>query len=471
VGNAIREIPVSIHVSPKRVAIAITAIALLNLCMLGGAWLFIIYYRSVSNDWSAGSAVKYLLVQFNLATENVVATWYASMLLLLVSGMAILCFLADRTRHHSGHRDHWSLGWLLVSLVFAGLSLDELGSVHERVGMVAALNPFGDYAPGWVDLLALPIGLVALFLLVFGWVRVRRSQWAFALMIVGITLFLSIPIQERIEMSLWHSAPAREQWQRPILHLVLEEGAELFGSLCFFSATAVYLLSGVQQSASATKSLQPNLHFTLERKTILAGVVVIIGLLALGMIGVEFLMEYIPEGDKGIPQNWFPSALAGLAAILCLQIWNTARRYGRINGIVYLAAALFSMLLSLYYGANIQGWLSTAGKSAFSVRHFLKGSLSVVAVLLGIALALKVQPWWSRVGTVAWGLLSSLAMSMGRSYAGWLDLVAFAILLPSLVMHLYGWQPLSNTLLYKVVHKLPGDPIKTSTCEHTFPTR
>jgi hypothetical protein len=43
-------------------------------------------------------ALHFILQQGNLATENVVAVWYSSMLLLTASVISMLCFVADQQK-------------------------------------------------------------------------------------------------------------------------------------------------------------------------------------------------------------------------------------------------------------------------------------------------------------------------------------------------------------------------------------
>jgi len=70
--------------------------------------------------------VKFSYV-FNLAVENVVASWMSSMLLLVIAIFALIGAVVDN-RSASLRR-----GWFPVALIFAGLSLDEMASYHERV--------------------------------------------------------------------------------------------------------------------------------------------------------------------------------------------------------------------------------------------------------------------------------------------------------------------------------------------------
>lgn len=421
-----------IQLSTRRVKTAVIIMAVLNIFWLGGSWLFTHYYRSIGSDWGAGTSVKYLLIHLNLATENVTAVWYSAMLLLLVGLMSGLCFAYDKKRSTTFRDEVLSYGWLLFGAVFVLLSLDEMGSLHERLGMLAILNPFGDYAPGWIDLLIVPIGLVALFMLLFGWVHIRRSRRALAFMIVGVTFFLTIPLQEKIEVTLWHSFGDRDAWLRPIWHLVLEEGTEIFGSLFFFAATAVYLLDAHKKQVGEARPFTIKLSAPL--KNVLMGSAAGILLMGIGLAVTMVTAPYLSSGDVGIAQNWFPSTIAAVAALLSWLIWeNTPRTKGRW---VYLGSVLFFVALSGYYGAYMRGWLWGDSTLKMAVRYIVTGGLGVTAVLLSLVLATRTKTRWGRIGFLAWPVLFLLAMIRNNVYGGALDFVALSVLLFALLVHL-----------------------------------
>jgi len=96
------------------------------------------------------------------------------MLLLLASAAALWSFALDRQIDRG--RNVLSLGWLILAAIFLLLSLDELGSLHERLGALRTSAPPGsvEQAPrGWVVLLALPIAVTAAFMTTFAWFRLR----------------------------------------------------------------------------------------------------------------------------------------------------------------------------------------------------------------------------------------------------------------------------------------------------------
>lgn len=138
---------------------------------------------------------------------------------------------ADRRGRRCAHRPH---GWLVGAAMFALLSLDEAGSLHERINLLEATvglpGALRINSPGWVGVLAIPIGLAGAFLLAFAWCRVRRDPVAFVLMSTGTLLFLSVPIQEHIEVARWLVQEPGGGARRSIA-VLLEEGSELFDAL------------------------------------------------------------------------------------------------------------------------------------------------------------------------------------------------------------------------------------------------
>lgn len=73
------------------------------------------------------------LRQFDLDAENSVPAWWSASMLLAAS----ICFYALAARAHAARAPVWPL-WLILSLVFLALSIDEAASFHE--GAIAPLR-------------------------------------------------------------------------------------------------------------------------------------------------------------------------------------------------------------------------------------------------------------------------------------------------------------------------------------------
>ena len=322
----------------------------LNLVFTAGTALFINEWNH--RDWHGPLGrwiIDRVLVQFHLATENVVAAWYSSMLLLSVGVAAALTFAVERRAtavHREDRESSGSLvkngsgrllthGWLLVAIVFAGLSLDELGSFHERLGM---LHRQGVAAVGWVYVLIVPIVLVGLFLLAFAWVRLRRVAAAAALFAVGTLLFLADPVLELAEMALLRAGRGNDLFVHNML-LVIEEGiVELGGALCFLLGTLIYI--------RRTAGDGPHTFTLGDSAAVLASAIAALAMTA-AVPAAHWFVALLPPGDTGIPDDWFPAAMLYLLAIAVLA--NRGRRA--------LPEAGVALALSAAAGAALYGYL------------------------------------------------------------------------------------------------------------------
>ena len=143
-----------IRLSRGRVVILAAAVAAMNVLMLAATAAA----DTVGADapWRLRLAAE----QVDLALERNAAAWYSSMLLLSVALACAFCFAVD-ARSGGGRASRvLGVGWLLLAALFAALSLDELGSLHERVNDLlhfgAAVDLVRVAGPGWVGVLAVP---------------------------------------------------------------------------------------------------------------------------------------------------------------------------------------------------------------------------------------------------------------------------------------------------------------------------
>lgn len=338
-------------------------IVALNLIFIAGMAAFLYYWPSREYFGPRGRwAIDYVLVQFHLGAENVVAAWYSSMLLLLVALACLAAYALDGQQLAANPAktrtvliSRLRLGWLALAAAFTLLSLDEIGSLHERVGMIVALNaaslaPGSTQAVGWVYLLAVPIGAAALFMLVFAWMRFRRAPAAFALLAAGVLLYVSDPFLELLEQTLQQGTLGM------LAQRVLEEGlAELGGTTC--------VLMGILLYAAQTGTHRPVFQLPSRGLRLMAGIVLMAGIPA-----AETIVQRLPAGDVGIPANWFPAAAWFLLAIG----WMTTRRAWGIAAIAILASA--------YFGAGLFGYAAWYASVGYS-RVFVDVAVTATAVL------------------------------------------------------------------------------------------
>lgn len=349
------EVWLNVGLTPGAAARSVAVLGVLSAGVLLGTRAFWDFFRGLAGPWDAAPPVKDVLFHLNLGAENVIASWYASMLLLLVAVTSVVCFVVDRTQGGNRREQVLSYGWVAIAGIFALLSLDEMGSVHERMAMMSRLNPFGDVPLGWTFMLAPFIVAVAAFMVGFGWVHVRRVPRAFVLMTVGVAAFLSVPVQEYIEVDVMRAAGG-EGWERPVGLLPLEEGAELLGALAVLAAALSY---------AAVKGVAV---VRTNRRWMVAGFMGVALLIGLAGGAVSIAIGGL-AGDDGNPSNWPPAALALIVALLCLALSRTGQMHVPSRPTL-LGLGTVSLLTSAYVGGGVYyfaGWHPGGGRMAVAV--------------------------------------------------------------------------------------------------------
>lgn len=352
-----RGVRLQIHLDRTTLRRLGTTLLALNLIFTAGTALFINEWAH--RDWHGPRGqwlIDHVLVQFHLATENVVAAWYSSMLLLAVAVAALLAFAMETGT--------FSWGWLILAAAFAGLSLDELGSFHERLGM---LKRAGGTAEGWVYVLAVPILAVGLFMAAFAWARLRKVRASVVLFAAGIALFVSDPIFELFEMALLRAGRGNDL----VIHnalLVIEEGiVELGGALCFLLGVLIYVRRTAGDGPHAIE---------VPASAVMRWMVPAALLMTAAAPAAHWLVEHLPPADTGIPDNWFPAATLFAVALIA---WGTRGRRARPLAAIALAvSAAFGAALYGYWG-----WFQRIGYPGVA----LDTAATAVASILALRLA------------------------------------------------------------------------------------
>ncbi|MDA0989140.1 MAG: hypothetical protein O3A51_00120 [Verrucomicrobia bacterium] len=186
----------------------------------------------------------------NLDEEGNLSAWYSSAKLLSLAILATWIWAADC--RYAG-RWHWP--WLLVALIFLGLSADETASLHERLARLVMQESSagldlretvlgGDTAKdsyAWVILLSPFILAVTLFFGVFFVKRLLTCRLSLVTAISALAFFLlAVALEATI-----YAAPSLADWgdadvTRYRLFLAIEESGELLGSTLFIFAFLTY---------------------------------------------------------------------------------------------------------------------------------------------------------------------------------------------------------------------------------------
>ncbi len=374
----------------------VASLVVLTATALGG--------RRAELDWLPSLAVHELRLQ----SENVIGVWYASMVFL---GAAIL-FAAAMLRAHQEGGAAWKVGgWAGLTTVMALLSFDELGSLHERLGMVPGLDPFGGL--GWIGVFAVPGAVVAIGIVSFSALLAHEDRTGAGLILAGVLLLATVPVQEWMEFHVGRG---------PGLGALLEEGTELAGSLLFLGAG----LSA--NGAGGRRRVVPLAPPEIGWSAAALGLVAVAGL---GAAAAAWGVGFLPgRGGLGEPSHWFVAAPPFLAGALLLFGGSRAREAGRVAlGILMMAmsadagaaAAISDEILvgspDARLAADVALIAAGAGVAALLIRGRLLPPVRLAALLV-LALAWVVTPvpakWLAVLGASAIGLVMA-AEDLGRS--------------------------------------------------------
>ncbi len=328
--------------SRRQVNNFLKGVVLLNILFLVGTW---IHHTNLFHLKKASLIL--LLAQFNFAKENVVASWYSSMLFMTTGLVALLCCFADWARSTNARDRALSFGWLVMAGIFVLLSFDEMGSFHEMIGETAAFKTAGSgKRAGWYAFYAL-CGAVAVFMLLFFIYRFRKNRMTLLLTIIGVLFFASNPIQEKFEIHSWRSAADPSTWKRPVMYLILEEGSEIFASFCFLFSFLTYAMGASTPSGEGLR-LQVRMNRVIP-------IVLVSLLLMLGLVKIliHFNAWNFAKDDNGIPRNWPPSVLYFLG--LLGSVWLARAGNPAFKRTAWWLAAS-ALCCSIYFGANMYGY-------------------------------------------------------------------------------------------------------------------
>ncbi|MBL0357295.1 MAG: hypothetical protein IPP72_10610 [Chitinophagaceae bacterium] len=418
-----QQLKFGLHIPVSKIHTALKWVVVINILFLFGTWLH--HSRIIMPE---KKAMQILLSQFNFAKENVVASWYSSILFFISGITAATCFWADMQRTDNARGRILNFGWLVIAGIFIMLSFDEMGSFHEMIGETAAFKKAGggSKGAGWYFFYALILA-VAIFMITFFVMKFKGNKLAFVLTILGVLLFISNPFQEKFEIHTWRSSVDPSTWRRPVFFLLLEEGSEIFASFCFLYSFATYAIAaapGTGLLKIKTLQLESGLHknFILY----LTGFAFILGS---AMLIIHLNAWNFSRDDNGIPHNWPPAATAflGFAAGIYLYFKFHQQQQQRK---VYLLLAICCLLISIYFGANMYGYRSGSfGK--------IKYAVLAITVLAGLAAVIKLNGpgIYAKVLITGWVLLMGLSVFSSRFYPSAFGYLAAVSLVLGLLLH------------------------------------
>jgi hypothetical protein len=415
--DAPRRLRLYIRLEPRDVRRLERAAALL----IAGA--MVLTFAAHSAQWIL-SPIRW---QVTLAAENNAAGWVASMKLFGVGLAAIVCVVVERQVADNslwGRRELSPTGiaWAALAAGFLLLSLDELGSLHERLYESPALRqrlPEIDLLEGWAAMFTAPLLLMAAVVFWTAWWDLRGVPRVIPLAAICVLLLLSAPIHEHFQVTSGASISHATAWQRPAWQIVAEEGSELLATFCFLSAGLRF--AEYRSRGSRRIDGKVGLEFGWRWPVALIGLY----LLGLGVFHpISPGIAHAVEGQGGA-SNWFPATAALVGCLLAMHLAALERnRVGSPPGsrLALQALACVNLALSVGYAANspfhhllddrpaVQtGWMFTIAAGVLLTGMFaarISSSRVAAAGLLGWSLSFLVRPI---VETGSWAVLSLLA--------------------------------------------------------------
>ncbi len=207
--------------------------------------------------------------------------------------------------------------WAVLAVVSAGLSFDEIGSIHERLGHRSWRPLF---------LVAVPL-VVALAWALVRLVRMPGRRLAVLLIVLAYGLFAVVAGLEYLESVVHRIAPRG-------LGLELEEGVELVGFLLLLFAAIGRRPAG----ASGLQAVIPDPARLAYLPKLLTA-----GLVAYPVLAVIIVPRFTDLYVRGNPTVWYPSAVFGLLACQAVAVQGRAdrsrqRAWGALAGLFLLAS-------------------------------------------------------------------------------------------------------------------------------------
>lgn len=293
-------------------------LALVGLSVLCLAVTFL-YEEIATAQGPAKHAIELLrLHRFGFGGENSIGSWWAGTLLLLAGLHALDGFVRERHRAPSAAR-----AWLFLSIVLVALSLDEIGSLHERVEKfvppfdIRANLPFAGV-----------LGVLVAYALAVLW-RLDRTRGAARLISAGFLLFATVPLQEMAPHGLpfWPEAES--------LRVLLEEGTETVAMLLLILAASRNSAGIFDRSDRGSEPVLQSLDLHAAPLSI--------AFLAM-VVPIVYTTTLVAGDNRGLPANWLGGAAYLAAGLVALRPTLQYGVYGRRQvGDVALATVCVAM--------------------------------------------------------------------------------------------------------------------------------
>jgi hypothetical protein len=393
--------PGAVAAKPER-ALAVSRVPWWAWMIAGDAVLLglMLFGRLLPRGWVTTHVLSFFALQHEM---NVAAWWSGAQLF-----MGALFMYERASIGNPRERGAWAV----LAVLSAGLSFDEIGSVHERLAYRS-----------WRPLLfvAVPLGAA------MAWALVRLARQPGRLLSVGLILaayglFAVVAGLEYLE-SVVGRIPRRG------LGLELEEGLELVGFLLLLFA-AIGRRPG-RESGLLTVIPDPGRLAYLPA-------LLTLGLAAYPVIAIAIVPHFTDLYMRGNPAVWYPSAVYGLLACQAVVARREAgrprrRAWGHLGGL-FLAASIGAVFPLVNLAPNIHlvlpRWIYSGAYGTYiflilpvlliAPRVVRRSRLVGVAAVLAIFLLVRLATPDQRLDDIAAGLVAYLyrRLYLARG-AGW----------------------------------------------------
>ena len=284
--------------------------------VIHGLFLFFLYYQQVFVGYNTPHAIQHL----SLARENNLAAWWSGFCLMTAG--VLFYHLASITDDHLKDR----LMWFGLAIIVCGLSIDETGSLHERVSLLG----------GWWALL--PFGVIGAVVFVYAVGRclfVGRHRYSGLLILLSFCFFISAAGMEHVGNIFQNKASLFFRYR-----LLIEEGIELFASFALILAATHALAKRRSGSWYRVDAIVNPLSLTRLQEILVLGLIMHMGLTILAM-------PYLWDPYRGNPVYWFPMLCFALSAFFCWHNFQQNGKFVWLLGVILFIALCMGQMINL----------------------------------------------------------------------------------------------------------------------------
>ncbi|WP_394730766.1 hypothetical protein [Altererythrobacter sp. GH1-8] len=343
------------------VGLAYCAILVVSAALIGLTYQISLQPETIPLEW-----------QWNLRWEHNFAAWWSGSLLAVAAMLAL-------DNAIESPRAKLRKAWIVLGMIVLFLALDEIGSLHERMGTISQSMHAGSWA------LAIPLGVVIAYLSIrAGFTMLLhggRERVQIVILGLGFAILLSVAFQEYLEHTInWDGRGLKAA------RAMVEEGSELVGISIVLVAVGLPLLK------TPTRAFQSIM--THQRRFLIGAAVLAVPFLA---ISADL------DPSKGYPSDWLASVLflgAGLAWLR--SAWTGSRWFVPVllAGLCGLAS-LGSVALGHDESFTIAGFeIARRGLvfllvgCTFGVFAGWRTGLAVLAPAMALIMLASVSPLW-----------------------------------------------------------------------------